>query len=137
MPSAALLSSSLPSSFKAIDANGASGAASLRRWLETQGVQGYAQSKLVMERFGYPQFLTASSDELVEGQGLLLDEGALKHVAQLTRAVGRKEMSQIHRSRIARGCDGEDPEQIEAEISQVSQGLLAERLIMELGANQP
>jgi Domain of unknown function (DUF5655) len=40
----------------------------LRAWLTKQGVTGYAQSILVMERFGYPDFLLASADELVEGQ---------------------------------------------------------------------
>lgn len=41
---------------------------SLRRWLTEQGVRGYAQSLLVMERFGYPDFVLASADELVAGQ---------------------------------------------------------------------
>jgi hypothetical protein len=40
----------------------------LRAWLTKQGVTGYPQSLLVMERFGYPDFLLASADELVEGQ---------------------------------------------------------------------
>lgn len=40
----------------------------LRAWLAAQGVTGYAQSLLVMERFGYPDFLLASADELVLGQ---------------------------------------------------------------------
>lgn len=40
----------------------------LRAWLTAQGVTGYAQSLLVMERFGYPAFLLASADELIEGQ---------------------------------------------------------------------
>jgi hypothetical protein len=40
----------------------------LRAWLAQQGVTGYAQSLLVMERFGYPDFLLASADELIEGQ---------------------------------------------------------------------
>jgi hypothetical protein len=40
----------------------------LRRWLAGQGVTGYAQSLLVMERFGYPDFLLASADELIDGQ---------------------------------------------------------------------
>jgi hypothetical protein len=40
----------------------------LRAWLTAQGVTGYAQSLLVMERFGYPDFLLASADELVQGQ---------------------------------------------------------------------
>jgi len=43
-------------------------AKALRAWLTKQGVTGYAQSLLVMERFGYPDFLLASADELVEGQ---------------------------------------------------------------------
>src|SRR5215212_9489410 len=40
----------------------------LRIWLTGQGVTGYAQSLLVMERFGYPDFLLASADELIQGQ---------------------------------------------------------------------
>ena len=41
---------------------------SLRAWLEEQGVTGYSQMLLVMERFGYPDFLTATADELIERQ---------------------------------------------------------------------
>ena len=41
---------------------------SLRAWLHGQGVKGYAESLLVMERFGYPDFITSSADELLEGQ---------------------------------------------------------------------
>jgi hypothetical protein len=40
----------------------------LRAWLKKQGVSGYAETLLVMERFGYPDFLTASADELIAGQ---------------------------------------------------------------------
>jgi hypothetical protein len=40
----------------------------LRAWLAKQGVTGYAQSLLVMERFGYPDFLLATADELIQGQ---------------------------------------------------------------------
>ena len=38
---------------------------SLRAWLTEQGVSGYAQSLLVMERFGYPDFLLASAEQLI------------------------------------------------------------------------
>jgi hypothetical protein len=41
---------------------------SLRVWLKSQGVTGYAETLLVMERFGYPDFLTASADELIDAQ---------------------------------------------------------------------
>jgi hypothetical protein len=41
---------------------------SLREWLAQQGVMGYALSLLVMERFGYPDFLTASAEQLIDGQ---------------------------------------------------------------------
>jgi hypothetical protein len=41
---------------------------SLRAWLTKEGVTGYAQSLLVMERFGYPDFLLASADELIDKQ---------------------------------------------------------------------
>lgn len=40
----------------------------LRAWLATQGVTGYAQQLLIMERFGYPDFLTATADELINAQ---------------------------------------------------------------------
>lgn len=40
----------------------------LRAWLAEQGVTGYAQTFLVMERFGYPDFFLASADELIDAQ---------------------------------------------------------------------
>ena len=40
----------------------------LRAWLVRHGVTGYAQNLLVMERFGYPDFLLATADELIDGQ---------------------------------------------------------------------
>ena len=40
----------------------------LRAWLSARGVMGYAQSLLVMERFGYPDFILASAEELIEAQ---------------------------------------------------------------------
>lgn len=41
---------------------------SLRAWLTGRGVTGYPQSLLVMERFGYPDFLLASAEQLIDGQ---------------------------------------------------------------------
>lgn len=40
----------------------------LRAWLGEHGVTGYQQMLLVMERFGYPDYLLASSDELLDAQ---------------------------------------------------------------------
>jgi hypothetical protein len=42
--------------------------AALRTWLTSEGVTGYQQMLLVMERFGYPDFLLASADELLDAQ---------------------------------------------------------------------
>lgn len=42
--------------------------ASLRAWLAQQGVNGYAQSLLVWEHFGYPDFMQASADDLIDAQ---------------------------------------------------------------------
>ncbi|WP_199727240.1 DUF5655 domain-containing protein [Cryobacterium tepidiphilum] len=42
--------------------------AALRTWLGEQGVTGYSQLLLVHETFGYPEFMLASSDELIAGQ---------------------------------------------------------------------
>jgi hypothetical protein len=40
----------------------------LRSWLAGQGVAGFSQALLVWERFGYPDFMTAGADELIEAQ---------------------------------------------------------------------
>ena len=40
----------------------------LKEWLATQGVTGYAEKLLVMERFGYPDFFESSAEELVDAQ---------------------------------------------------------------------
>lgn len=42
--------------------------ADLRQWLTDRDVTGYAQMLLVMERFGYPPFLKASAQELIDAQ---------------------------------------------------------------------
>jgi hypothetical protein len=42
--------------------------ASLRAWLAVQGVTGYPQNLLVRERFGYPDFLTAGAESLIDAQ---------------------------------------------------------------------
>jgi hypothetical protein len=42
--------------------------ARVREWLTAEGVLGYPQMLLVMERFGYPDFMLASADELIDGQ---------------------------------------------------------------------
>lgn len=42
--------------------------AALRAWLSEQGVTGYPAMLLVMERFGYPDYLRATADELIDGQ---------------------------------------------------------------------
>lgn len=42
--------------------------AALRSWLTDQGVVGYPRMLLVMERFGYPDFLLATSEALVDAQ---------------------------------------------------------------------
>jgi Domain of unknown function (DUF5655) len=40
----------------------------LRTWLSRRNVTGYAQQLLVMERFGYPDFILATADELINRQ---------------------------------------------------------------------
>lgn len=40
----------------------------VRGWLAERGITGYAQMMLVMERFGYPAFFTATADELIDAQ---------------------------------------------------------------------
>ncbi|MGY1820880.1 DUF5655 domain-containing protein [Geodermatophilus sp. SYSU D00079] len=60
----------------------------VRAWLAGQGITGYGQMVLVMERFGYPDFLTATADELVDAQ--YADRPQLRPVldAVLTAASG-------------------------------------------------
>lgn len=40
----------------------------LEQWLTDQGVTGYPRMLLANEYFGYPDFLTATADELIDGQ---------------------------------------------------------------------
>lgn len=42
--------------------------AALRAWLKSEGVTGYSAMLLRMERFGYPDFMTATADDLVTAQ---------------------------------------------------------------------
>jgi hypothetical protein len=54
----------------------------LRRWLSKQGVAGYAQTLLVWERFGYPEYITADVDDLINGQ--YADRPALRPILDAT-----------------------------------------------------
>lgn len=40
----------------------------LQKWLIGHDINGYAQQLLIMERFGYPDFMVKSAEELVEDQ---------------------------------------------------------------------
>jgi hypothetical protein len=40
----------------------------LRGWLEREGVTGYPQQLLIFERFGYPDYLVSTADELIDAQ---------------------------------------------------------------------
>jgi hypothetical protein len=40
----------------------------LKEWLADEDVTGYAEQLLVMEHFGYPDFLASSADELIDAQ---------------------------------------------------------------------
>jgi hypothetical protein len=40
----------------------------LKHWLAAQGVTGYAEQLLVMEGFAYPDWMTASADDLIDRQ---------------------------------------------------------------------
>lgn len=50
----------------------------LKAWLGERGVDGYGRMLLVMERFGYPAFLTAGADDLIAAQ--YADRPALRPV---------------------------------------------------------
>jgi predicted transport protein len=52
--------------------------ASLRAWLTEKGVTGYPAMLLVMERFGYPDYLQATADQLIDGQ--YVDRRALRPI---------------------------------------------------------
>ena len=41
---------------------------SLRSWLKTRGITGYAQTHLVMETFGYPDYMELKGSELIDEQ---------------------------------------------------------------------
>jgi hypothetical protein len=51
-----------------VEQSGIGDEASLRAWLAQRGITGYAQTLLVRERFGYPDFLRATGAELIARQ---------------------------------------------------------------------
>ena len=51
-----------------IKERGPRSAADLKVWLNAQGVDGYPAMLLGFETFGYPDYLEASADELIDGQ---------------------------------------------------------------------
>jgi len=53
---------------KRIKDRGPSSAADLKAWLNEHGVDGYPAMLLGFETFGYPDYLEASADELIDGQ---------------------------------------------------------------------
>ena len=63
-------------------------ARSLEAWLAKHNVTGYAQQLLVMERFGYPAFFTATADELINAQ--YADRPHLRPIYEAIVAAGRK-----------------------------------------------
>ena len=50
------------------DAGAATSEVELRAWLDEKGITGYPQQLLIHETFGYPDFLTATADELIDAQ---------------------------------------------------------------------
>jgi Domain of unknown function (DUF5655) len=60
----------------------------LRTWLSRRNVTGYAQQLLVMERFGYPDFILASADELIDRQYADAPELRAVYDAIVTAATG-------------------------------------------------
>jgi len=76
-----------------VNSGGFTDEVSLRSWLAEHGVTGYPQMLLVMERFGYPDFLLASADELIDEQ--YADRPELRAIldAILARAVGLGEIT--------------------------------------------
>lgn len=48
--------------------SGAQDEPALRAWLSKNGVTGYPAMLLVMERFGYPDYLQTSAEDLIENQ---------------------------------------------------------------------
>jgi hypothetical protein len=58
--------------------------ATLRAWLADRGVTGYQQMLLVKEKFGYPDYLLATADELIDGQ--YADREALRPIFEAVLA---------------------------------------------------
>ncbi|RKT55972.1 DUF5655 domain-containing protein [Saccharothrix australiensis] len=54
-------------------ASGIDGERELRAWLDERAVTGYPQLLLLMERFGYPDFVWAGPDDPLAGAGDLVD----------------------------------------------------------------
>ena len=60
----------------------------LEAWLNEQGITGYGAQLLVMERFGYPDFMTASANKLIDAQ--YADRPHLRPIYEAIIAATRK-----------------------------------------------
>jgi len=61
-------------------AEGPADESGLKTWLAQQGVTGYSANLLVRERFGYPDWFTASAEQLIAGQ--YADRTALRPILE-------------------------------------------------------
>jgi hypothetical protein len=68
----------LPTWNARVRAEGPDNEAVLKAWLAGQGVTGYSANLLIRERFGYPEWFTASAEDLIAGQ--YADRQALRPV---------------------------------------------------------
>lgn len=67
----------------------------LQTWLKERGINGYAQQLLIMERFGYPDYLVDSAEELIDDQ--YADRPDLRPVLErvLNMALGLAEPGEV------------------------------------------
>jgi hypothetical protein len=82
------------------------------------------------------QFRLELFDELVERHRALVERNGLEEIAQGTAAARREKMCEVEIAWMSLWSYGEHANEVQAKVGKVSQGLLTQGLIVQLGADQ-
>jgi hypothetical protein len=76
-------------------------------------------------------------EENVQLKVEIVERDRFQEPADFSLLVGREQMRQMQQAGLARFVYTQDPDQIQSQERQVGQIVLAQRVIVEMGANQP
>ena len=98
---------------------------------------GFAPSGDVMRAVRSLQIAIEPMEENVQLKVEIMERNRLQEPADFSLLIGREQMRQMQQAGLARFVYTQDPDQVQSQERQMGQIVLAQRVIMEMGANQP